>query len=113
MIGSVLNGIGNIISFSLKTGAVILISAGAFTALTKPEEKSFKPFFETFMKEKLNKDTIQSEFAADIVSKGINLLTAKESKDYVFLRTIKVKNPIDDKNDMYFVGIAQNWFQCK
>jgi len=118
----IMETIGNIIGYVTKVGFVIVTvtvtAAGLFAYATKPSNNSFKTYIKEHIKSEIrDQDDGPIEKACKNLASNVgSKIIVKDSdiKDYVFIKVAQIKNyDKDNDNDMYFVGVCQNWFQTK
>ena len=119
MVNSILKGLGSIIKWSIISTGLVVTGATIFGYNTKPDDKTFKPFFKKWLAdtmEKQDKADINNEnFLNWIKNKSLSFIVEKscniEIKDYMALKVAKVNDTGDILGQsLYFIGFANHWF---
>lgn len=102
------NLFGNVVKYTLISGAVVIATGATFAVLTKPEDKTFDKHLETAVKENIadKNDSIIESSAKAIAAKVVTKMADTDVKDYVVAKVGHVK--IEGK-DHYYVGAFQTW----
>lgn len=100
--------IGKVICTTLISSAVLVVSVGVVSTLTKPSDDSFSKHIEGIIQENINheNDNFIERGTKKIAAKAINTTVVKNIEDY---GVIKVGHIKEEGKDHYFVGTLNHW----
>ena len=109
----VLCGVGSVLKYSFWStvivGSVALGSAGGYLILTKPEEKTFEPYYQKWLEstKKIAPSDKWTRYALSRVTPKISTITYQ---NYLFVRGVTVSFPYPITAEIQFYGAVQNWY---
>lgn len=90
-------------AFYLTTGVSIV--ALAILYLTKPENKTFAPYFEHKI---ATRESSNNYVIGTIMGKSINLISNTNIKDYIFFKYVIVRV---GSQSAFFLGVLNTWIE--